>query len=98
MGGPLKRRFSDSTQMMSGSKMKPTVIGSAQSFGGWMPAKMMTAMAMIESTQTRRNSGPPRFHGPGAGNFEVPYVNRASVIGTVNERNRKMTVHETTIE
>ncbi len=49
------------------------MIGSAQSFGGWMPAKMMMPMAMIDSThddaeQRRR----PCSRVPGAGNFDVP--------------------------
>src|SRR5215510_11451928 len=46
-----------------------------------------------KSVQTPR----PRSHGPILSHFGVPQVRSPRVIGTVNDRNRKMTVHETTM-
>ena len=37
------------------------------------------------------------FHGPIVGHLLVPQANMPKTIGMANEKNRKMTVHETTI-
>ena len=38
------------------------------------------------------------FHGPIVGHLLVPQANMPSTIGMANEKNRKITVHDTTIE
>src|SRR5262245_28893239 len=48
---------------------------------------------MAKSVKTPR----PRSHGPILSHFGVPQASSPRVIGTVNDRNRKMTVHETTM-
>ena len=40
----------------------------------------------------------PRFHGPIFGHFGPPMVRKPSAIGTAKDRNRKITVQDTTIE
>ncbi|MNR68281.1 hypothetical protein D3C85_1927440 [compost metagenome] len=54
-------------------------------------------MAMIDSTAKSLKMPSPRFHGPILSHFDVPQANRPSVIGIAKEKNRKMTVHDTTI-
>src|SRR5690242_4470359 len=57
-----------------------------------------SAIATIERTATTLNAGMPMFHGPMWGHFLPPMANRPSAIGRVNDRNRKITVHDTTME
>ena len=60
----------------------------------------MTKMAIIAITDRTANSlnkPPPISHGPIVGHFEVPCANKPKAIGMANEKNRKITVQETTI-
>ena len=52
---------------------------------------------MIDSTANSLNTPRPMFHGPILSHFGVPQANRPSAIGTVKERNRKITVQDTTM-
>src|SRR6478735_2510728 len=63
-----------------------------------MPRTKITIMAMIDRMANSLNMPSPRFHGPILSHFEVPQANRPSAIGIAKEKNRKMTVQETTIE
>ena len=52
---------------------------------------------MIDKTPNSMKIPFPRFHGPILSHFGVPQASIPSTIGTVNDRNRKMTVHDTTM-
>ncbi|MNF17272.1 hypothetical protein D3C80_2206740 [compost metagenome] len=70
---------------------------SAQSFGGWMPMMKISTMDRIERTAKNEYNQRPMFHGPMVGHFGVPKVNRPSTMGMMNEKNRKITVQDTTM-
>ena len=78
--------------MIAVSTRKTSVIHSTLSFGGWMAMKMMSAMPSTDSTANSRYSGMPMSHGPIVGHFGVPMAKKPSAIGTVKDRNRKISV------
>ncbi|MNP33838.1 hypothetical protein D3C76_1271000 [compost metagenome] len=82
---------------MAVSTRKPMVMYSAQSFGGWMPMTKMMIIDRIERMANTEYQKRPMFHGPMVGHFDVPKVNRPSAMGMAKEKNRKITVQDTTI-
>src|ERR1700686_2608666 len=58
----------------------------------------ISSMAMMDNTANRENPPRPRFHGPIFGHFGPPKANRPSAIGMMKEKNRKITVQDTTME
>src|SRR6476660_8684727 len=97
IGGPRKRLFSNTNQTIAVRMKKPTVMYSAQSFGGWIPITKIKSIDMIERIANSVYPARPMFHGPILSHFGVPQASRPSVMGKVKERNKKMTVQETTM-
>jgi hypothetical protein len=74
----------------------PTVIHSAQSFGGWTPTKKIKIADRIERTATSLKRGSPRSRDPIFVQV-YPWAISPSAMGIAKEKNKKMTVQETAI-
>ncbi|MNC65086.1 hypothetical protein D3C81_1846520 [compost metagenome] len=70
---------------------------SAQSLGGWMPMTKISTIEITERMAKNEYQPRPRFHGPMVGHLALPKVNRPSTMGMMKEKNRKITVHDTTM-
>ena len=66
-------------------------------FGGWTAMKMIRIIPSTDKIAKSLYIAMPMFHGPIVGHFGVPMATNPAMIGTVNDRKRKIRVALTTM-